>query len=316
MIGDLCMKYFSIVADATCDLTEEYQKAHDIQIVPAHIVLPDKREIDATPDWDWCPCTEFYRNLKRNPNSYTTAPANVFEFACAMERQAEQGRDMLVMTISTGISGAYHFALQARDMVKEKYPDVQIVCVDSLRFGMGFGMLVLQAAACRDKGMSLEETASYLNENKNRFHQAGWHDDLAFVAKKGRITHAKAFFGTLAGILPIGEFDYNGLTTVIGKVKGTKTGYQALLHYIEQTAEDLENQTVFIAHSDRLKQAQTYKQMIEERFHPKEVVICDLFASCGINVGGGLMAAYYVGKPVSEDLSVEREILENFLKGV
>jgi len=308
------MKKFAILADAACDLTEEYREKYGIDVLPAHVVLPDKQEIFVMPNWDWCSCEDFYRNLKRNPTAYTTSPTNVSEFAAAMEEYAARGEDLLVLTISGGISGTVNFANQAKAIVLEKYPQAAILVVDSRRFGPGFGLIAIYAALCREKGMSLSETAEYVEQNKNRFHQAGWHDDLAFVAKKGRITHAKAFFGTLAGVKPIGEFDYNGLTTVIGKVKGTKAAYETLLSYIEATAEDIKDQIVFIAHTNRPKQAEEYKAMIEARFSPKEVHICHIHAFCGVNVGPGLMAAYYVGKPISEELSEERRLIEKLTK--
>ncbi|MBQ6077894.1 MAG: DegV family protein, partial [Clostridia bacterium] len=113
---------------------------------------------------------------------------------------------------------------------------------------------------------------------------------------------------------PIGEFDYNGMTTVLGKAKGAKKAYDMLLGYIEQTIERPEEQIIFIAHTDRLKQAELYKEMIEQKFHPKAVYINGVHPACGINVGPGLMAAYYVGKPISKDLSEERAIIDALSK--
>ena len=124
--------------------------------------------------------------------------------------------------------------------------------------------MAIYASQKRAEGMDIDEVTKWLDENKNRFHQAGWLDDLSFVAKKGRLTHAKAFFGTLAGVKPIGEFDYNGLTTVLGKAKGSKKAYSALLSYIEGTIENPEEQIIFIAQTNRLPQAEEYKKMIEE----------------------------------------------------
>ena len=310
------MSSFAIVADATCDLPESLQKQYNIRVIPGHVVLPDKREIMAVPSWDWCSCEEFYRSLKRNPTEYTTSPANVIEFTAVMEEYASRGEAVLIMTISGGISSAYRFALQAKTAVLEKYPQAQIECVDSRRFGPGFGLMTVHAALCREQGMDLAQTCAYLEENKNKFRQAGWHEDLAFVAKKGRITHAKAFLGTLAGVKPIGEFDSNGLTSVIGKVKGTRAALEVLLSYVAATAEEPQEQIFFIAHSNRLKMANEYKALLEERFHPKAIYVGDIYACCGINVGPGLVAAYYVGKPISQDLSEERNLIESFAEGV
>lgn len=85
------------------------------------------------------------------------------------------------------------------------------------------------------------------------------------------------------------------------------------MKYIEATVEAPEDQYFFIAQTNRLPQAEVYKQMIEERFHPKGVFINDVYPFCGINIGPGLMAAYYMGKPISEDLSAERAMIEKYI---
>ena len=307
------MLNFAIVADGTCDLNEKFRTEYDIRVIPGHMTLPDGEEKTAYMTWDEISREDFYAELKRTPDAFTTAPPNSAEFAAVMEEYAEAKTPVLVMTISSGISGAFSFASTAKAEVLEKYPDAEIEVVDSMRFGPGFGLMAIHASMRRSEGKTLAEVKDWIEENKNRFHQAGWLDDLSFVAKKGRLTHAKAFFGTLAGVKPIGEFDYNGLTTVIGKAKGAKAAYAALLEYIAETGTGLEDQIVFIAQTNRLPQAEEYKKLIEERFHPKAVFINDVFPSCGINIGPGLMAAYYVGKPISKGLSEERAIIEKQL---
>ena len=307
------MKKFEILADMNCDLGREFTDKYGIRLLPGHLKFPDDKDMPAFVEWKEITKEEFYAALKKDPDGFSTAPPNSREFADAMEGVVRDGMPLLVMTISSGISGAYGFAVTARDSVLEKYPNAEISVVDTLRFGPGFGLMVVYAAMLREEGKELSEVTEYLENNKNRFHQAGWLDDLSFVAKKGRLTHAKAFFGTLAGVKPIGEFDYNGLTTVIGKAKGTKAAYAALLDYIENTVEDPEGQIFFIAQTNRMPQAEEYRRLIEEKFHPKAVYINDVFPSCGINIGPGLMAAYYVGRPISSDLSEEKAIIENFL---
>ena len=304
------MDRFVIIADATCDLEEELQRQADVRVVPGHVRYPDGSEKLTLPGWENTTAEEFYAELKKDPNAYTTSPANVVEFEQVLTKCVEDGEEVLLMTISSGISGAYDFARQARENVLKAHPEAHIRVVDTLRFGPGFGRMVLDAAEKRAQGMNLDDTADWIERNKNRYHQAGWLDDLSFVAKKGRLTHAKAFFGTLAGVKPIGEFDYNGLTTVLGKVKGAKTAYAVLLKYMEETIENPEEQTIFIAQTNRLPQAEEYKKMIMEKFHPKDVLIHDVHPLCGVNIGPGLMAAYYVGKPISSDLSEERAIFE------
>lgn len=309
------MKEFIIMADATCDLSEEFQRQYDIVVVPTHILLPDGRDIPSFHKWEEFDRDKFYSDLKGNPEGYTTSPPNVAEFTAAFERMAARGKDILMLTISSGISGTYNFALQAQREFEKTHHDVRIRCVDTQRFGPAFGLLAIYASMRRSEGLSMDEVADYIEVNKNRLHQAGWLDDLSFVAKKGRMTHAKAFFGTLAGVKPIGEFDYNGLTTVIGKAKGTKAAYNLLMQYIEKTIIDPEDQIVFIAHTNRYAQAEIYARMIQEKFHPKKIFINDVFPMCGISIGPGLMAAYYMGKTISKGLVEERAIIDNCQNG-
>ncbi len=307
------MNKLAILADGTCDLNASLQAQYGIRVLPGHLILPGKREVSAYLQWDTVSRDAFYADLRRHPADYATSPPNTQEFANAMAQIVQDGTELLVMTISSGISGAYGFACAAQKQVLSRFPAAKIRCIDSMRFGPGFGLMAVHAARMRDAGKSLDEIAGWLEENKNRFHQAGWLDDLSFVARKGRLTNAKAFFGTLAGVKPIGEFDYNGLTTVIGKAKGAKAAYAALLEYIEKTIEDPAEQTIFIAQTNRLPQAEKFRDLIRERFGPKEILINDVYPSCGINIGPGLMAAYYIGKPISRDLSEEKAIIETAL---
>lgn len=309
------MNKFVLMADAGCDLSAAFQEQYDIEVINGHLVLPGKGDVPSFTKWEDTTRETFYAELKKNPAAYATSPPNVAEYEAAFSKYVEEGKDVICVTISSAISGALGFATAARKNVLEKHPEAKICLVDSLRFGPGFGLMLVHASMLRSEGKTFEEVADYLETNKNRFHQAGWLDDLSFVAKKGRITHPKAFFGTLAGVKPIGEFDAGGLTTVLGKAKGAKAAYAVLLDYIAATVEDPEDQIFFIAQTSRLPQAEQYKQMIEERFHPKAVYINDVFPFCGINIGPGLMAAYYIGKPISEDLSTERAIIEKLIAG-
>ena len=308
------MQHFTIMADAFSDLGEELQKQYDIVVVPCHIMLPGGKDIPSFHTWEKFDREKYYADLKNDPQGFATSPANVAEFMQAFEGPLSKGEDILLVTISAGISGTLGFAEQAKKEMLKKYPEAKIACVDSRRFGPALGLLAIYASEQRAQGKSFEETVEYLEKNKNCLHQAGWLDDLSFVAKKGRISHAKAFFGTLAGVKPIGEFDYNGLTTVIGKAKGPKAAYKLLLHYVGKTGINLSEQTIVIAHTDRLEQAKVYADMLKEAFHPKDIRISEVFPMCSVSIGPGLMAAYYMGTPISEGLDSERAIIDEFLK--
>ena len=307
------MSDFAIVTDSFCELSKEIRDRYDIDFVPGHIAFPDGREGKLNLEWDLMPEEEFYSNIKKNPDFYKSSPANVAEMAQKFESYAKNKKGVLFIAISTAISGTYNFALQAKKIVQEKYPESKIEIIDSMRYGHGHGLMCVHASQMRDSGKSLNEVYEYMNSNKNTYHQGGWLDDLSFVAKKGRISNSKAFFGTLVGIKPIGEFDDAGLTTILGNVKGEKTAYKVVLDYIENTILDAQNQTIIIGYTKREKQAEILKAMIEDRFHPKEILMSKFFCGCGINVGPGLMSAYYSGKPISKGLETEKKLFAELI---
>ena len=174
------MNPYIILADATCDLNESFQKQYDIVIVPGHVILPDKSEISAPLTWDRFTREEFYNDLKKHPNDYKTAPPNAEEFRCVFTKYVEAGYDILAMSISGGISGAPNFMRAAKEAVLAEHPLAQIQIVDSLRFGPGFGLMVIWASRMRASGKSLEENVAWLEENRSRFHQAGFQNHCSF----------------------------------------------------------------------------------------------------------------------------------------
>ncbi|MCQ2437194.1 MAG: DegV family protein [Clostridia bacterium] len=305
---------FRILADVTCDLDESVRAKYGIEYLNGHFTYPGGEgethlSWDKYPMFPNCSPESFYKMLNNAPDDYTTAPPNAEAFAAYMTECAKAGEALMVVTISSGMSGTYAFASSAAERVQEAYPEFKVRVVDSRRFSACMGLECIIASEMRGAGKSLDDAADCLEANRLRLHQMGWHDGLSFVAKKGRITHSKAFMGTLIGIKSIGECSDIGLTTPIGKVPGEKKAFKALIGYIAKTIEEPEKQTIVIANTVRRKQAETYKALIEENFHPKAVIICDVFPACGINMGPGLVAAYYLGKPMSPDLSAETALL-------
>ena len=276
-------KKFVILADVTCDISKEFRKEYDIELIP------------------------------KNPAGFQSSPASIEEYRLVFKKHAEAKEAMVAVCISGALSGTYSFMESAKELVLKEFPKAEIYICDSRRFGPVAGLMCIYLSELRKEGKSAKEAFDWLEENKNRFHQTGWMDDLSFVAKKGRITHAKAFFGSLIGVKPIGEFDYNGMTTVIGKGKGEDKTMALLLEYMARHIEEPEKQLIFIATSNEHPQAEKFKELIINKFHPKGAYVCDVYSNCGINVGPGLMAAYYYGKPISQGLVEESEVMKELL---
>ena len=310
------MSNFAIICDVTCDLSEELQKKYNILVIDGHYKTPDGQEHIGRCHWDSEEeAVAFYTDLKKNPKGYTTAPSSPDEIAAFFEKCIDEGTpELLCITLSSALSGTHNFFKAAQQLVLEKHPEAKINVINSSRYSTAFGAIAVKASLLRNEGKTFDETSAWVESNKNCYHQMGWMDDLSFLAKKGRINNFKAFMGQLVGVKPMGDINQNGLTTVIGKTKGAKKAYAASLAYIEKTIIDPEHQIVFIAQTNRRKYAEEFKKLIEEKFHPAEIIITNVYRIDGINVGPGLMAAYYYGKPISENLSEETAIMNSILE--
>ena len=115
--------------------------------------------------------------------------------------------------------------------------------------------------------------------------------------------------GSFAGVKPMGDCNAEGYTTVLTKVKGIGKALDLTVQYVKETAVDMQNQIVLIAHSDRELYANDLKQKIQEELSPKEVWVTDVYSACGANIGPGMVGIYYLGQKVSDDLSAEKEII-------
>ena len=301
---------YAIIGDVTCDLSKELRERFEVDgYIKGHITIPGGKELDAKLEWDFTDPKAFYSSLKTMKVGYSTAPASAEEIAAYWETFLSKGKDVLALSISSAMSVTYNLMTNAQKALETKYPERKIIVIDSRKYSVAFGLLIIKACELRAQGQTIEENAEKLETIKNTIHQMGAIDDLFFIASKGRMSHSKAFLGTLVGIKPMGDFDSDGLVTVIAKVKGYEKAFKATIEYIKKTIVDPENQLIIVAQTMREKQADILAEMIRDQVRPKEVVLSDIYPATGVNVGPGLAVAYYFGTPIT-DLSHETAIMK------
>ena len=265
-------------------------------------------------DWDRYDPKTFYESMSDKKTIYKTASPPTGDTLKIFEKNLKAGKDILCITLSSALSGTYQACELVKSELLDKYPQRKIICVDSMRYSTALSLLVIMATMKRQEGASLEETAKYIEENKHRVHQMGPMDDLFFLCKTGRISNFKAFFGTLIGINPMADFNRKGLSEVLGKFKGKKAAFDAVIKYMRGTIENPEEQIMFVAHSNRPAAAELLRDMIIKEFNPKEVIINDVGMSCGASIGPGLCAAFYLGREISEDMEYEKALMNKILE--
>ncbi len=308
------MSDFVIIPDASSDVIRPLRERFDIPaFLPGIVYFPDGHSEEADVDWECHDPKTFYESMTDKKTLYKTAYAPTGKIIEIYEQFLKEGKDVLSIVLSSGVSGTFQACeLVAKDL-RAKYPERKIIVIDSLRYSTSQALLVILAAQQKANGASLEETAAFVEATKHTIHQIGPMDDLFFLVKTGRISNFKAFFGTLVGVNPMADFNRKGMAEVLAKFKGKKNAFDAVIRYMHKTVIDPENQIMFVAHSNRPEQAQILADRIQEEFHPKEIIINHVGMTSGASIGPGLCAAFYQGTEISENNEVEKAIMADII---
>lgn len=287
------MNDFIIVTDSCCDLTQEIADKYDLVIVPLTLNFSDKscknyldgREIQPK---------ELYRRLSEGELP-TTSAVNIGEFEEIFEPIIEEGKDILYIGFSSGLSGTYSSGKTALSMLSEKYPERKLLSVDSLCASLGQGLLVYLTAQLKETGKTIEEVKAYVEESIP--HLCHWFtvNDLFHLQRGGRVSAAVAIVGSVLGIKPVLHVDNEGHLTSVSKARGRKAAINALFDKISNTGIDVKNQSVFISHGDCEEEAKQLGDRIVSELGAKEVIINYVGPVIGAHAGCGVLALFYLG---------------------
>lgn len=303
------MGKYVILPDVTCDLSPEIREYFGLTDYIHGYVNIDGEEKKTTLDWDIVSRDEFYKKLESKKHTISSAASSPEEYYRVFKKYATEGYDVISMSISSKISVTYNTASAAAAKVASEHPERKIVCIDTLRMSGSFGLLVAYACALRKEGKSFDEVVEWLLENRHKVHQMGPIDDLTFVARRGKISKGKAILGNLIGIKPMGDSNTDGYVTVLAKVKGVEKALNVTVEYLKNMAVDIENNYVFVLHSDREKYANQLSEKIRSAVNCKGVFVSDVYSGCGTNIGPGMICCYFMGDPISEDSGKEKDAL-------
>lgn len=310
------MTKFSIISDASCDFNTELRERFGMDaVIFSQVMFPDGHSEQADPDWNNIDPNAYYGSMVDKKLRYQSSAPGIENVKNVFRAELEKGNDIFCATLSSGMSAVYEQCCLARKELLEEYPERTIRVIDSKRYSTAAGLLCLYAAQLRSEGKSVDETADYIESKLDCIHQSGWMDDLFFLARAGRLSKGTAFMGTMIGVKPMADFNMDtGRFQVIGKARGVNKALAAVVEYLKATIEKPEDQIVFVAHSLRQEYAERLADRIREEVSPKEVITNWIGQSSGANIGPGLVAAFYFGKPLSKDLTEEAAVLQNILK--
>jgi len=285
------MKPYSIITDATADLSPEVALANEIIVLPMTVTFKGSEEVYSTEDEEFMR-SDFYQKL-RNGEVAVTSQINMFQFISFFTKILEHGTDILYIAFSSGMSGSYLAAIKARDELAPHWPERKIVIVDSLAASSGEGLLAVSVAKLKKAGKTIEEASEWAEENKHHLNAWVTVDDLMFLKRSGRITTTEAFLGSVLGVKPIIHVNPEGRLVPVKKVRGRKQALKALLDSMEGYAPGYKDQTIYISHGDCLKETQALADMIREKYEPVSVELFSIGPVVGSHSGPGTIALFF-----------------------
>ena len=295
------MSNYILSCCSTADLTQEHFDKRDIHYICFHFELDGKEYEDnlgrsiAFPD--------FY-DAMANGAETRTSQINAEEFVEYFTPFLNEGKDILHLTLSSGISGVLNSANIAKTELEDKFPDRKIYIVDSLGASSGYGLLMDKLADFRDQGMGIEEVYKWVQENKLKLHHWFFSTDLSFYVKGGRISKTAGFVGSVLELCPLLNIDNLGRLIPRFKIRTKKKVIQAIANKMEEYAQDGLDYSgkCYISHSHCYEDARAVADLIEARF-PRlngKVEIYYVGTTIGSHTGPGTVALFFWGNERTE----------------
>ncbi len=290
------MADYVISCCSTADLSQEHFVQRDIHYICFHFFLND---VDYADDLGKSiPFPDFYQAMADGAET-RTSQVNVSEFEAYFSKFCEEGKDVLHLTLSSGISGVINSAQSAAELVMERYPGRKIVVVDSLGASSGYGLLMDKLADLRDEGMPFDELCAWAESHRLNLHHWFFSTTLEYYVKGGRISKASGFFGGILNICPLLNMDDLGRLIPREKLRGKKKVIQAIVDRMAEHAEGGENYSgkCYISNSNCYEDARAVADLVEARFPNLngKVEINWVGTTIGSHTGPGTVALFFWG---------------------
>lgn len=295
-----------IIADSTCDLTQEILKKYDIELASLIITIEGdeyRDRVDITPD-------EFYNKIENFSEPPTTGMPSPAEFTDLMKKAMDDGyKEILCICMSSGTSGSFQSAELGKKYFNEMeaYRDVPVYVVDSKSMSHGSGWLIMKSARLRDQGATFQELIDFNESYKLNVKHFLSVDDLNHLMRSGRLSNASAFIGKILHLKPIMTMkDSKG--AIVAKERGRK---RVLEHYVNAFVKRVDKDLtdfIIIGYTSDINYAHNLKGKIQKDTDFKgEIFIMQMGVAVGTHVGLGGLSLFFVEKDRMKDNLLKNE---------
>ncbi len=287
------MKEYEIMTDSCCDLPYEYISAKHIPYVSLTCSFEGAEYRD---DFgESLNYKDFYEGMRKGEIPKTSQP-NAEAFYKVFSDILKQGRDIIYICVSSGLSGTYNSANIAKGMIEEEYTDAKVKIVDILTASLGQGLMVIKAIEMKEKGVSFDEVVQYLEKSKYNLNTYITVDDLNHLKRGGRISSAAAILGIVLHIKPVLTINNEGKVLPVLKVKGRKNAISKLAEIVALKIENPGEEVISICHGDVEMEAEKLKELILKEVKVKDVIINYVGPVVGTYGGPGALAVFFMGQ--------------------
>ena len=286
------MEYI-IFSDVSIDIDMAFADKYDLKYIPMEYILDDNSFNCSRPENDEM-MHQYYEKLRLKASTHTSqiVPNNYVE---AFEGYIKEGKGILYISLSSGLSNTYESALLAAKMLKDDYPECEIEVVDSLGATGGMGILAESACLNREKGMSLSDNAKWLREHANNINFWFKVEDLMYLCRGGRVSATTAVVGTALKIKPILTIDSTGKLQTIDKKRGDKQAMLSLIERFDASYDPDMGNTVYVSCADCRDVAETLKTKLLEKHPDLDIKITMLSPIIGAHTGPDMLSLIYYG---------------------
>ena len=287
---NITMKEYVITVNSTVDVPKEWLEERHVPVVPLKYTIDG----ETYTDMEGLSTKEFFAKLRDGKMS-TTSQVNPEEAADLLEPYVKEGKDVLHLGFSSGLSGTLNSMKLAGEMLEEKYPGSKVIVIDTLCACLGEALLLHKALQKKAEGMSIDELAQWVEENKLHICHNVTVDDLNHLHRGGRVSKTTAVLGTLVQIKPIIHMDDNGKLQVIGKERGRKKSLNKIVDMAVEQSKGWDNDIIMITHGDCIEDAEYVAQLVREKMGIDNILINNIGTVIGSHTGPGVVAVFCMG---------------------
>lgn len=283
---------YQIITDSCCDFADVQYRAMHVACVPLTVMWNGESRSHFSNE---TALKEFYQSMRQGLVA-TSSALNPSNWADAMEPYLKEGKDLLVLTVSSGISATWQSAVIAAEELREQYPSRIINVVDSLGGSLGEGLLLWHACRLRDAGESLQNVTDWLMEHSRRVCHWVTVNDLSNLKRSGRLSTAGAFVGSMLDIKPVIKVTEAGTLVSDGKVRGRKNSIRMLAKKFAESRSLEAEELVTIAHGDCPEDAAALCTILQREYGVKNILTGYVGPILGAHTGPGVLGLFHIGK--------------------